>query len=129
MTQPNAATATSTVVDSYFAMWNETDATRRRQVIDATWSQEASYVDPMFAAAGPDALDAMVAGVHQQFPGHRFRLSGAIDAHHDRVRWGWELVAPGGGPPVAAGVDFGVLAADGRLREVTGFFEQPTSSA
>jgi len=32
-------------------------------------------------------------------------------------------VAAGGGAPVAAGVDFGVLAEDGRLRTVTGFLE------
>jgi hypothetical protein len=30
---------------------------------------------------------------------------------------------------VAAGVDFAVLAADGRLRQVTGFLEQPASAA
>jgi hypothetical protein len=106
-------------------MWNETDAARRRRVIEAAWSRDASYVDPTFAAEGPDALDAMVAGVHRQFPEHQVRLSGAIDVHHDRARWGWELVGPGGGPPVAAGIDFAVLAPDGRLREVTGFFNPP----
>ena len=129
MTQTNAETVTSRVVESYFAMWNETDAARRRQAIEAAWSEDASYIDPMFAAEGPDALDAMVAGVHQQFPGHRFRLSGAVDVHHDRARWGWELAGPAGGPPIAAGVDFAVLAPDGRLREVTGFFEQPATGA
>jgi hypothetical protein len=30
-----------------------------------------------------------------------------------------------GEPPIAASVDFTVLAEDGRLREVTGFFERP----
>jgi hypothetical protein len=111
------------VVETYFAMWNETDATRRRGLIEAAWTPDASYLDPMFAADGPDGLDALVAGVHQQFPGHRFRLTGAVDVHHDRARWGWELVGPDGGGVVAAGVDFAVLATDGRLRQVTGFFE------
>jgi hypothetical protein len=110
----------SKIVDSYFEMWNETDQARRREVIATTWAPEGGYVDPMFTADGHDALDAMVAAVHQKFPGHRFRLTEAVDGHHDRARWGWELAGPDG--PVAGGVDFAVLDAGGRLREVTGFF-------
>jgi hypothetical protein len=118
----------ATTVENYFAVWNETDPTRRRSLIEAAWTPDASYLDPMFAADGPDGLDALVDGVHQQFPGHRFHLIGAIDAHHDRARWGWALVGPDGGAPVAAGVDFALLAPDGRLRAVTGFFEPPAAT-
>ena len=128
MTGTNSTTTINTVVDGYFAMWNETDPLRRREVTAATWAQGASYVDPLFAADGRDALDALVIAVHEQFPGHRFRLTGAIDAHHDRARWSWELAGPNGSPPVAVGVDFAVLAPDGRLRMVTGFFEQPAAA-
>lgn len=109
------------IVDGYFAMWNETDPTRRGEVVAATWAERPSYVDPMFTADGRDGLDAMVQGVHRQFPGHRFRLTAPVDTHHDRARWGWELAGPDG--PVAAGVDFAVLDGDGRLRVVTGFIE------
>ncbi len=129
MTETNAALATQQVVECYFAMWNERDPARRRDLIAATWSPDASYLDPLFAAEGPDALDALVAGVHAQFPGHRFRLTGAVDVHHDRARWDWELAGPDSGAPVATGVDFAVLAPDGRLREVTGFFEPTVNSA
>ena len=122
------ATPISQVVDGYFAMWNETDPIRRREVIAAIWSRKGSYVDPRLGADGHEALDAMVAAVHEQFPGHRFRLTGSVDVHHDRARWGWELAGPDGGPPVAVGVDFAVLAPDGRLREVTGFFEPPAAA-
>ena len=129
MTDTNAATRISEVVDGYFAMWNETDPLRRHTVTSATWSHDASYIDPMFTAEGHEALDAMVAAVHERFPGYRFRLTGAVDLHHDRARWSWELAGPNGSPPVAAGVDFAVLAPDGRLREVTGFFEQAAGAA
>lgn len=128
MTEIEDVTPISDVVDGYFAMWNETDSLRRRAVTAATWAQDASYIDPMFAADGHDALDAMVAAVHVQFPGYRFRLTGAVDAHHDRARWNWELAGPDGSPPVAVGVDFAVLAPDGRLRAVTGFFAQPNAA-
>jgi hypothetical protein len=117
----STATTTGEVVDGYFAMWNEEDAARRRAAIAAAWAPDGEYVDPLFAAAGHEGLDALAAGVQAQFPGHRFRLVGAVDAHHDRARWDWELVGPDGAP-AAAGVDFAVLAPDGRLRAVTGFF-------
>jgi hypothetical protein len=128
MTETNVAVSIDQVVDGYFAMWNETDAGRRREVIATTWAQDASYVDPLFAAAGYDALDGMVAAVHEQFPGHRFRLTTPVEMHHERARWGWELAGPDG-TPAAAGVDFAILAADGRLREVTGFLELPAEAA
>jgi hypothetical protein len=108
-------------VERYFEMFNETDPDRRREIIESIWTPVGSYVDPMFAAEGYAGLDAMVAGVQESFPGHTFRLTGTVDAHHDRARWGWEFGAPGA-VPVASGVDFAVLAADGRLGEVTGFF-------
>jgi hypothetical protein len=110
------------IVDNYFEMWNETDPGQRAGRIATAWAPEAGYVDPMFAVDGYPGLDGMVDAVHQQFPGHRFRLVGAVDTHHDRATWGWELVGPDGGAPVATGVDYAVLAGDGRLRDVTGFF-------
>jgi hypothetical protein len=44
-----------------------------------------------------------------------------IDAHHDYLRFLRELVAPDG-TVALAGLDVGELAADGRLRRITGFF-------
>jgi hypothetical protein len=73
------------VVDSYIAIWNETDPTRRRDLIEQTWTDDATYLDPLMAGEGADGIDAMIAGVQQQFPGYRFRLLGEVDHHHDRV--------------------------------------------
>ena len=111
------------VIDRYIAIWNETDPARRRDLIAQTWTEDASYLDPLLSGDGRDGIDAMVRGVQERFPGHRFRRTGAIDAHHDRVRFSWELAAEGE-PPLVAGVDFGVIAPDGRLRAVTGFLDQ-----
>jgi hypothetical protein len=113
----------STVVDGYIAMWNETSPERRREIIADTWSDDASYLDPLMAGDGHAGIDAMVAGAQEQFPGHRFELTAGPDAHHDRVRFAWKLVGADGGEPVAAGVDFATVADDGRLRAVTGFLE------
>jgi len=111
------------LIDRYIAMWNEADAGRRRDLIAQTWSESSSYVDPAVQGEGRTGIDAMVAGVQQRFPGHRFRRTSEVEAHHDRVRFRWEL-APEGGPPVVDGTDFGVVAADGRLSTITGFFDR-----
>ena len=111
----------TTIVDTYLAMWNETDARRRAQLIERAWTGDGRYADPMLEAQGHAALSDMVAGVHAKFPGHRFRRRSGVDAHHDQLRFAWDLVAPDGAV-VVAGIDVGALAADGRLERITGFF-------
>lgn len=111
----------TTTVDTYLAMWNEPDAARRAELIRTAWGEAGHYVDPLLEAEGHDALSQMVAAVHAQYPGHRFRRTSAVDTHHDQLRFGWELVAPDGSITVG-GVDVGILAADGRLTRITGFF-------
>lgn len=109
------------IVDRYIAAWNETDPERRRELIARTWTAEGRYLDPLMAGDGHDGIDAMIAGVQSQFPGYRFRRTGDIDAHHDRIRFAWQL-GPEGGLPLAGGLDVGVIA-DGRLAAITGFLD------
>jgi hypothetical protein len=111
------------VVAQYIAAWNETDATVRRVLVREVFADDAAYADPMFAARGHDEVDAMIAGVHVAYPGCRFVATGTPAEHHDRLLWHWDLVQPDGVTPVAHGLDVAVLAADGRLADVTGFFD------
>ena len=111
------------LIDRYIAMWNETDAERRRDLIARTWTEGASYLDPAVQGDGRAGIDAMVKAVQERFPGHRFRRTSDVEAHHDRVRFRWEL-APTGGPAIVAGTDFGVVAADDQLQMITGFFDR-----
>jgi SnoaL-like domain len=115
------------LIDRYIAMWNETDTERRRALIAQTWAEDSRYVDPVLQAEGQADIDAMISGVHDRFPGHRFRRTSDPDAHHDCVRFAWEL-APEGGPAVVAGVDFAVITAGQRLQTVTGFFDHVATS-
>ena len=111
----------TTVVDTYLALWNENDPSARAGLIETAWAADGSYVDPLLEADGHAALSEMVTAVHQQYPGHRFRRTSGVDAHHDQVRFGWELAAPDGAVTVA-GIDVGTVARDGRLLSITGFF-------
>jgi hypothetical protein len=112
-------------IDTYFAMWNEEDGERRAGLVERAWAPGARYLDPMLDAGGHAALSEMVAAVHAQFPGHRFRRTSEVDAHHDQVRFTWELAAPDGTVTVA-GVDVGELDAEGKLTRITGFFGDVT---
>lgn len=124
MTETIIAAPTRNVIGGYFAMWNEHDTARRRALIAETWTEDASYIEPLMVAEGHEALNEGVARLQAQFPGHKLRPAWGVDAHHDRVRWSWELFAPEGVEPVAAGTNVGVLAPDGRLHQVTGFFDR-----
>jgi hypothetical protein len=111
------------IAERYIDLWNETDPHSRNTLIASAWTDDASYVDPMMRGEGHAEIDALIGAVHQRFPGHRFALKGVADGHGDRVRFSWTLGAPGA-EPIAQGTDFGVVAADGRLRSVSGFLDQ-----
>ena len=113
------------LIHRYIDAWNETDAGRRHELVAGVWSDDGTYLDPLMSGAGHDEIAAMIGGAQQQFPGHRFELSFGPDAHNDQVRFAWRLYGPEGNAPVAAGVDFGTVAGDGRLGSVTGFLESP----
>ena len=116
--------ATEMLADRYIAIWNETDAATRRELIAKTWAEDGHYLDPLLAGDGHDGIEAMTAGFQSAYPGHTFRRVGTIDQHHDRIRFGWELVTPDG-QTFVIGTDYGEITPDGLLRSITGFFEQP----
>ena len=107
----------------YLEAWNETDAGRRRALVESGFTEAATYLDPMMAAEGQAGIDAMIAAVQERFPGHRFRLAGRPDGHNSRLRFSWEM-GPEGGAVLVAGTDVAVVAPDGRLASVTGFIDQ-----
>jgi hypothetical protein len=105
----------------YIAAWNEPNAGRRRDLIAESWTEDARYLDAHRDSTGHTQIDAMIAAVQERFPGYRFRLSGGIEAHHDRVRFSWTAGGTEAAPLFFGGTDFATLAEDGRLLSVTGF--------
>ena len=115
------------LIDRYIEVWNETDPQARRALIARTWTADASYLDPLLQGAGHEGINALVQAVQERYPGNRFRRISEVDVHHDRVRFAWTL-GPDGGPPLAQGIDFGVLSGANLLSAVTGFLDQPTAA-
>ncbi|HEY2203861.1 MAG TPA: nuclear transport factor 2 family protein [Pseudonocardia sp.] len=123
----HADTATA-LAERYIALWNETDADARRAGIDALYTADARYADPLVDARGRDEIDATVAGAQRQFAGLAFSLAGPVDSHHDTARFQWHLGAPGADEPLVVGFDV-VTVADGRLRQVYGFLDKVPAGA
>ena len=112
------------LAEKYIAMWNETDPSARRVLIDEVWSTGGRYIDPLAEVAGRDQIDAVIAAAQDQFAGMTFRLAGPVDAHHDQARFTWHLGPAGAAEPVVVGFDVAVLNGGGQIRSVYGFLDQ-----
>ncbi len=121
-------TATPAHADRYLAAWNETDPVARRTAVDEVFSADVRYTDPMADVRGAEALDATIGAVQAQFPGFVFRLLGPADAHHDQLRFTWELGPEGVEAPIV-GSDVALLDADGRINAVLGFLDRVPAAA
>jgi hypothetical protein len=116
-------------IDTYLDAYGEADATRRMQLIERVWAADGRLLDPPLDGEGHAGISELTTVVHAHYPGHTFRRTTAVDAHHDVARYGWELVGPDGTVAVA-GLDVAELGADGKLMRVLGFFGdlQPKSA-
>ena len=56
------------LVERYIAVWNEVDPDQRQRLIAETFSDGASYVDPLMTSEGHTAINAMVRTVQERFP-------------------------------------------------------------
>ncbi|WP_266157679.1 nuclear transport factor 2 family protein [Dyella silvatica] len=111
------------LVERYIQSWNETDALRRRALIEDIYTEHAGYTDPMISAKGWEAINATIGAVQNMFPGHIFSLAGEVDAHHDMLRFQWHLATPGADEPLVIGFDVAALN-EGRIQQIYGFLDK-----
>lgn len=109
------------IVDAYLAAYCEPDTDRRADLIRQAWEPDGELVDPPLRGQGDVELAALTDAVLSHFPGHVFRRTSAVDEHHGRARYTWDLVAPDGSVTLA-GTDFVEFADSGKLARVTGYF-------
>lgn len=115
------------LVERYLDAWNETDVDIREAAVASVWTENGRYVDPIADVEGRSQIADLIAALQQQIPGHVFRLldgNGGVEAHHDVLRFMWELVPAAGGEPVAIGSDVAVTDGDGRIASVVGFLDK-----
>lgn len=112
----------NTIAENYIAAWNESDAARRKALLEATFTEDVGYRDPIMQGDGHNGIAALIEGVQQRFAGFRFSLKGKPDGFAETIRFSWNL-GPEGVESVIEGTDIGVIE-NGRLKSVTGFLDK-----
>ncbi|MFE1292318.1 nuclear transport factor 2 family protein [Streptomyces sp. NPDC058751] len=113
-----------TAVARYFEAWNAGGPDTLTKAVAAAWTPDCTFTDPFTDARGHEQVAAMIASVHERFPGFTVRPLGTVDGHHDTARFGWEMVAEADGSAPVAGFDVIVLDDEGRIRSVYGFLDR-----
>lgn len=111
------------IVDAYTGAWNESDEGARRTLLERAWADDGVYTDPSAEVEGRDALIKHTGEFanNPEMKGFSLERISGVDVHHNVLRFDWAL-KDADGKTVIAGIDFGVLADDGRLQSITGFF-------
>jgi hypothetical protein len=110
------------IAQRYIDAWNETDAVARQALVAELFASDARYIDPLTDVAGFAGIDAAMSAVQAQFPDFRFRLTGEVDAHHDQLRFTWELGPNDADAPIM-GFDVAVTN-NGKIQSVFGFLDK-----
>jgi hypothetical protein len=123
MTQ--TTTVTEALIDRYIAIWNETDGKARRELIARTWSENATYRDPLLSGDDRAGIDTMTAGFQAAYPDHTFERTDAAETSGNELRFGWAL-RNAAGEVQMTGSDIAVVDDNGLLQSITGSFDSPT---
>jgi hypothetical protein len=119
--QAPSQVALDETVKVYCEAWGEADVDRRRQMLERVWALEGTYTDPVSHVEGREALIQRITAFLEKFPGAQIVPSSHADLHHGMVRFTWRFVAADG-KTVNEGIDFGMVASDGKLQKIVGFF-------
>lgn len=127
-TTTDPITTVTMTIDTHLRAYCEPDAARRADLLAAAWAAGGTLVDPPFDGQGLEAIAGMTDVLLQHYPGHSFRRTTTVDAHHTFARYGWELIGQDGTIAVD-GTDFVEFDAAGRIDRIVGFFGPLTLSS
>ena len=123
------------LAEKYLAVWNEPDADRRRRTIAELWTEDGRHIlqppqeiraiaaqpgiglTAILEARGYEQIEARAASAYGHWvgsEGHTFRGRDDAERLGDVVKFHWEAVAEDG-EVISVGLNFLVLAADGRI--------------
>ena len=111
------------MVERYLAAWNEKDAERRRELVDALWTEDGSYTDPLADATGGPRSTGSSARSSSSSLASCSRSAGRSTRTTTR-RGSPGTWARAGAEPVVVGFDVAVLNGGGQIRSVYGFLDK-----
>lgn len=114
-----------TFIERYISMWNEADPARRRRLIEQLWTPDCANFTKLNKYRGWDAVEARVRLSWEKWgrDAECFFRTRHFDRHHDALRLTWEMVNANDGKVRSVGIEFLLLAADGRIRADYQFIE------
>ena len=107
--------------ETYTKSWSEADQSKRLQLFEQSLSPDCMYTDPNIEASGYDHLSGYMSEFQKNVPGGKFSTTD-FKHHHGRSLAHWEM-KDGKGNTIMRGASFALYNTDGRLKQMTGFFE------
>jgi hypothetical protein len=111
--------------ERYARIWSSELAVRATE-LEACLADGCSYCDLNGLLEGREALSQYMGGFQESVKGGRFEILSVIQ-HHDRMLAEWRLRGSDGAV-LQTGKSFATRASDGRLQNITGFFEAATAT-
>ena len=111
--------------ETYTKSWSLVDPSKRSQLFEQCLNPNCVYTDPLMQATGYGQLSDYMSELHKNVPGVEF-VTTDFKNHHDRSLTHWNMV-DGKGNVLSQGASFGLYGIDGRLMQMTGFFEPPNA--
>lgn len=78
------------------AAWNERDPAKLRDLVEPSVTSDVTFTDPQYAITGCDAFIEMMMAFQERVGEVQLNRTSAIDMHHDRARYSWEIMWPDG---------------------------------
>ncbi|NMM29048.1 MAG: nuclear transport factor 2 family protein [Glaciimonas sp.] len=108
-------------LETYGKSWSETDPSKRLKLFEQCLSPDCVYTDPNSQVTGYDQFSEYMTEFQKSVPGGAF-VATNLNSHHDRSLMHWNMV-DGKGDILSQGASFLLYGIDGRLQQMTGFFE------
>lgn len=107
------------VWEMYTNTWSEQDGAMRQQIFAQCLLPDCKYSDANIHVEGHAGLSGYMGDFQKNVPGGRFVTTSFVE-HHGRSLAHWDMVV--GQQVIGKGASFGDFNADGRLKQMTGFF-------
>jgi hypothetical protein len=113
------------IMEFYLKSWSETDASKRLELLGRCLNPDCVYTDSVIQVHGREQLSEYMAEFQQSAPRGAF-VATKFATHHDRALMHWNMI-DGKQDLLTQGASYFSYGADGRLTQMTGFFELPAS--
>src|ERR671918_2461381 len=88
------------VVLAYIEAWSTPEAAVRRELLEVSLAEDATYTDPAYEVRGREELVDLIGrslsgeAYNGAGAGARIPISSGVDQHHGMIRFSWVMIEP-----------------------------------